>query len=144
MKFYYFVQQNKLLLHFFHRLAFDISTPNNLFLNFIDSVWGLCGIVYTQLTGLWVEGETVELDKEIDTFDINQSSMFLNGTPFLADAPSLCAIIIEKTGGRRDIPISFVVDGHTRHAMVATSMYTISQLGFKRRSISTQRPAAGG
>ena len=67
----------------------------------------------------------------------------LNGTPFPADAENLRAIIIEKTGSRRDIPVSIVADGDTRHAMVVMSMDTVSQLGFKRLSISTQRPAAG-
>ena len=70
-------------------------------------------------------------------------SMFLNGTPFPADAENLRAIIFEKTGSRRDIPGSIVADGDTRHAMVVMSMDTVSQLGFKRLSISTQRPAAG-
>ena len=66
-----------------------------------------------------------------------------DGTLFPAKLENLRAIIIEKTGSRRDIPISFVINGHTRHAMVVTSMYTLSQLGFKRLSISAQRPAAG-
>jgi biopolymer transport protein ExbD len=70
-------------------------------------------------------------------------SMFLSGKPFLADAENLRAIIIEKTGSRRDIPVSIVVGGYTRHAMVAMWMDTVSQLGFKRLSNSTQRPAAG-
>ena len=61
----------------------------------------------------------------------------------LQEAENLRAIIIEKTGSRRDIPVSIVADGDTRHAMVVMSMDTVSQLGFKRLSISTQRPAAG-
>ena len=69
--------------------------------------------------------------------------MFLSGKPFLADAENLRAIIIEKTGSRRDIPVSIVADGDTRHAMVVMWMDTVSQLGFKRLSNSTQRPAAG-
>ena len=69
--------------------------------------------------------------------------MFLSGKPFLADAENLRAIIIEKTGSRRDIPVSIVADGDTRHAMVVMSMDSVSQLRFKRLSISTQRPAAG-
>jgi hypothetical protein len=32
---------------------------------------------------------------------------------------------------------------YSRHALVVMSMDTVSQLGFKRLSISTQRPAAG-
>ena len=70
-------------------------------------------------------------------------SMFLSGKPFLADAENLRAIIIEKTGSRRDIPVSIVADGDGRHAMVVMSMDSVSQLRFKRLSISTQRPAAG-
>ncbi len=69
--------------------------------------------------------------------------MFLSGKPFLADAENLRAIIIEKTGSRRDIPVSIAVGGYTRHAMVVMWMDTVSQLGFKRLSNSTQRPAAG-
>ena len=89
------------------------------------------------------EGETVEPDKGLDIIITADGSMFLNGTPFPADAENLRAIIIEKTGSRRDIPVSGVADGDTRHAMVVMSMDTVSQLGFKRLSISTQRPAAG-
>ena len=89
------------------------------------------------------EGETVEPDKGLDIIITADGSMFLNGTPFPADAENLRAIIIEKTGSRRDIPVSIVADGDTRHAMVVMSMDTVSQLGFKRLSISTQRPAAG-
>ena len=81
--------------------------------------------------------------KHLDIIITADGSMFLNGTPFPADAENLRAIIIEKTGSRRDIPVSIVADGDTRHAMVVMSMDTVSQLGFKRLSISTQRPAAG-
>ncbi len=66
-----------------------------------------------------------------------------NATPLPAETENLRAIIIEKTGSRRDIPVSIVADSDTRHAMVVMSMDTVSQLGFKRLSISTQRPAAG-
>ena len=66
-----------------------------------------------------------------------------DGKSFPAKAENLRAIIIEKTGRRRDIPVSIVADGDTRHAMVVMSMDTLSQLGFKRLSISTQRPVAG-
>ena len=69
--------------------------------------------------------------------------MFLNGTTFPANPENLRAIIIEKTGIRLDIPISTVTDGDTRHAMVVMSTDTVSQLGRRRLSISTQRPAAG-
>jgi biopolymer transport protein ExbD len=89
------------------------------------------------------EGETVEPDKGLDIIITAEGSMFLNGTPFPADAENLRAIIVEKTGSRRDIPVSIDADGDTRHAMVVMSMDTVSQLGFKRLSISTQRPAAG-
>ena len=58
-------------------------------------------------------------------------------------AENLRAFIIEKAGSRRDIPVPIVADGDTRHAMVVMSMDTVSQLGFKRLSISTQRPVAG-
>ena len=89
------------------------------------------------------EGKTVEPDKGLDIIITADGSMFLNGTLFPADAENLRAIIIEKTGSRRDIPVSIVADGDTRHAMVVMSMDTVSQLGFKRLSISTQRHAAG-
>jgi hypothetical protein len=58
-------------------------------------------------------------------------------------AENLRAFIIEKAGSRRDIPVSIVADGDTRHAMVVMSMDTVSQLGCKRLSMSTQRPVAG-
>jgi len=95
------------------------------------------------LGAILAAGETVEPDKGLDIIITADGSMFLNGTPFPADAENLRAIIIEKTGSRRDIPVSIVADGDTRHAMVVMSMDTVSQLGFKRLSISTQRPAAG-
>lgn len=53
------------------------------------------------------------------------------------------AIDREKVGNRRDIPVAIVADNETRHAMVVMSMDTVSQLGFKRLSISAQRPSAG-
>ena len=59
------------------------------------------------------------------------------------DPENLRAIMIEKTVVRRDIPILIALDGDTRHAMVAMSLDTVSQQGFKRLSISTRRPAAG-
>ena len=82
-------------------------------------------------------------DKGLDIIIAADGSMFVNGTPLPADAENLRAIIIEKAGSRRDIPVSIVADGDARHAMVVMSMDTVSQLGFKRLSISTQRPAAG-
>lgn len=66
--------------------------------------------------------------------------MFLNGTPFPADDKNLRLILVEKAGSRRDIPISIIADADTRHAMVVMSMDTVSQLGFKQLSISTQQP----
>ncbi|CAI8444965.1 MAG: Uncharacterised protein [Halieaceae bacterium] len=45
--------------------------------------------------------------------------------------------------GSCDIPVSIVADSDTRHAMVVMSMDTVSQLGFKRLSISAQRPLSG-
>mgnify|MGYP000618388507 CR=1 FL=1 len=66
--------------------------------------------------------------------------MFLNGTPFPADDKNLRLILVEKAGSRRDIPISIIADADTRHAMVVMSMDTVSQLGFKQLSISTQKP----
>ena len=68
--------------------------------------------------------------------------MFLNGTPFPADDKNLRLILVEKAGSRRDIPISIIADADTRHAMVVMSMDTVSQLGFKQLSISTQKPLA--
>ena len=68
--------------------------------------------------------------------------MFLNGTPFPADDKNLRLILVEKAGARRDIPVSIIADADTRHAMVVMSMDTVSQLGFKQLSISTQKPLA--
>ena len=68
--------------------------------------------------------------------------MFLNETPFPADDKNLRLILVEKAGSRRDIPISIIADADTRHAMVVMSMDTVSQLGFKQLSISTQKPLA--
>ena len=110
------------------------------FLHGIDEFFDLSELVVNLPEA---EGETVEPDKGLDIIITADGSMFLNGTPFPADAENLRAIIIEKTGSRRDIPVSIVADGDTRHAMVVMSMDTVSQLGFKRLSISTQRPAAG-
>ena len=64
---------------FFHRLALDISIFNDLFLGFID------------------EG--------LDIIITADGPMFLNCTSFPADPENLRAIIIEKTGIRRDIPV---------------------------------------
>jgi len=73
----------------------------------------------------------------------HNADMFLNGTPFPADDKNLRLILVEKAGSRRDIPISIIADADTRHAMVVMSMDTVSQLGFKQLSISTQKPLTG-
>ena len=88
-------------------------------------------------------GETIQPGKSLDIIIDAKGATFVNGKSFPADAENLRAIIIEKAGSRRDIPVSIVADGDARHAMVVMSMDTVSQLGFKRLSISTQRPAAG-
>ena len=90
------------------------------------------------------EGESAQdKTKGLEVIITAGGAMFLNGTPFPADAENLRAIIIEKSGSRRDIPVAIVADGETRHAMVVMSMDTVSQLGFKRLSISTQKPLSG-
>lgn len=88
-------------------------------------------------------GETIQPGKSLDIIIDAKGATFVNGKSFPADAENLRAIIIEKAGSRRDIPVSVVADGDARHAMVVMSMDTVSQLGFKRLSISTQRPAVG-
>ena len=115
---------------------------------FLLLIFFMVSTSFTDLSELVVnlpeaEGGTVEPDKGLDIIISADGSMFLTGTPFPEDAENLRAIIIEKTGSRRDIPVSIVADGDTRHAMVVMSMDSVSQLGFKRLSISTQRPAAG-
>ena len=95
------------------------------------------------VAGGWVTPRIVESDKGLDIIITADGSMFFNGTPFPVDVENLRANIIEITVIRRDIPVSTVADGDTRHAMVVMSMDTVSQLGFKRLSISMQRPAAG-
>ena len=88
-------------------------------------------------------GETIQPGKSLDIIIDAKGATFVNGKSFPADAENLPAIIIEKAGSRRDIPVSIVADGDARHDMVVMSMDTVSQLGFKRLSISTQRPAVG-
>ena len=88
-------------------------------------------------------GETIQAGKSLDIIIDAKGATFVNGKSFPSDAENLRAIIIEKAGSRRDIPVSIVADGDARHAMVVMSMDTVSQLGFKRLSISTQRPAVG-
>ena len=88
-------------------------------------------------------GETIQPGKSLDIIIDAKGATFVNGKSLPADAENLRAIIIEKVGSRRDIPVSIVADGDARHAMVVMSMDTVSQLGFKRLSISTQRPAVG-
>ena len=89
------------------------------------------------------EGEQREAEsKGLEIVITANEEMFLNGTPFPADDKNLRLILVEKAGSRRDIPISIIADADTRHAMVVMSMDTVSQLGFKQLSISTQKPLA--
>ena len=116
---------------------------------FLLLIFFMVSTSFTDLSELVVnlpeaEGESVQdQTKGLEIITTAGGAMFLNGTPFPADAENLRAIIIEKSGSRRDIPVSIVADGETRHAMVVMSMDTVSQLGFKRLSISTQKPLSG-
>ena len=116
---------------------------------FLLLIFFMVSTSFTDLSELVVnlpeaEGESVQdKTKGLEVIITAGGAMFLNGTPFPADAENLRAIIIEKSGSRRDIPVSIVADGETRHAMVVMSMDTVSQLGFKRLSISTQKPLSG-
>ncbi len=116
---------------------------------FLLLIFFMVSTSFTDLSELVVnlpeaEGESAQdMTKGLEVIITAGGAMFLNGTPFPADAENLRAIIIEKSGSRRDIPVSIVADGETRHAMVVMSMDTVSQLGFKRLSISTQKPLSG-
>ena len=116
---------------------------------FLLLIFFMVSTSFTDLSELVVnlpeaEGESAQDEtKGLEVIITAGGAMFLNGTPFPADAENLRAIIIEKSGSRRDIPVSIVADGETRHAMVVMSMDTVSQLGFKRLSISTQKPLSG-
>ena len=116
---------------------------------FLLLIFFMVSTSFTDLSELVVnlpeaEGESVQdQTKGLEVIITAGGAMFLNGTPFPADAENLRAIIIEKSGSRRDIPVAIVADGETRHAMVVMSMDTVSQLGFKRLSISTQKPLSG-
>ena len=116
---------------------------------FLLLIFFMVSTSFTDLSELVVnlpeaEGESAQdKTKGLEVIITAGGAMFLNGTPFPADAENLRAIIIEKSGSRRDIPGSIVADGETRHAMVVMSMDTVSQLGFKRLSISTQKPLSG-
>ena len=116
---------------------------------FLLLIFFMVSTSFTDLSELVVnlpeaEGESVQDQTNgLEVIITAGGAMFLNGTPFPADAENLRAIIIEKSGSRRDIPVSIVADGETRHAMVVMSMDTVSQLGFKRLSISTQKPLSG-
>jgi len=116
---------------------------------FLLLIFFMVSTSFTDLSELVVnlpeaEGESAQdQTKGLEVIITARGAMFLNGTPFPADAENLRAIIIEKSGSRRDIPVSIVADGETRHAMVVMSMDTVSQLGFKRLSISTQKPLSG-
>lgn len=115
---------------------------------FLLLIFFMVSTSFTDLSELVVnlpeaEGEERPSDNGLAIVITASGAMFLNGTPFPADAENLRAIIVEKTGDRRDIPVSIVADSDTRHAMVVMSMDTVSQLGFKRLSISAQRPLSG-
>lgn len=149
VKFDDLITQNQLLLSFCIGLLRTLFfSAAHFWLSWLTAIFFMVSTSFTDLSELVVnlpeaEGETLEPDKGLDIIITADGAMFLNGTPFPSDAENLRAIIIEKDGSRRDIPVSIVADGDTRHAMVVMSMDTVSQLGFKRLSISTQRPVAG-
>ena len=75
---------------------------------FLLLIFFMVSTSFTDLSELVVnlpeaEGETIEPDKGLDIIIAADGSMFVNGTPFPADAENLRAIIIEKAGSRRDI-----------------------------------------
>ena len=149
VKFDDLITQNQLLLSFCIGLLGTLFfSAAHFWLSWLTAIFFMVSTSFTDLSELVVnlpeaEGETLEPDKGLDIIITADGAMFLNGTSFPSDAENLRAIIIEKDGSRRDIPVSIVADGDTRHAMVVMSMDTVSQLGFKRLSISTQRPVAG-
>ena len=115
---------------------------------FLLLIFFMVSTSFTDLSELVVnlpeaEGEQRQADsKGLEIVITANEEMFLNGTPFPADHKNLRLILVEKAGSRRDIPISIIADADTRHAMVVMSMDTVSQLGFKQLSISTQKPLA--
>jgi len=116
---------------------------------FLLLIFFMVSTSFTDLSELVVnlpeaEGEQRQAEsKGLEIVITANEEMFLNGTPFPADDKNLRLILVEKAGSRRDIPISIVADADTRHAMVVMSMDTVSQLGFKQLSISTQKPLTG-
>jgi len=116
---------------------------------FLLLIFFLFSTSFTDLSELVVnlpeaEGEQRQAEsKGLEIVITANEEMFLNGTPFPADDKNLRLILVEKAGSRRDIPISIIADADTRHAMVVMSMDTVSQLGFKQLSISTQKPLTG-
>ena len=115
---------------------------------FLLLIFFMLSTSFTDLSELVVnlpeaEGEQRQSDtKGLEIVITANEEMFLNGTPFPANDKNLRLILVEKAGARRDIPISIIADADTRHAMVVMSMDTVSQLGFKQLSISTQKPLA--
>lgn len=116
---------------------------------FLLLIFFMVSTSFTDLSELVVnlpeaEGEQRQTEsKGLEIVITANEEMFLNGTPFPADDKNLRLILVEKAGSRRDIPISIIADADTRHAMVVMSMDTVSQLGFKQLSISTQKPLTG-
>ena len=116
---------------------------------FLLLIFFMVSTSFTDLSELVVnlpeaEGEQRQTEsKGLELVITASEEMFLNGTPFPADGKNLRLILVEKVGSRRDIPISIIADADTRHAMVVMSMDTLSQLGFKQLSISTQKPLSG-
>jgi len=116
---------------------------------FLLLIFFMVSTSFTDLSELVVnlpeaEGEQRQAEsKGLEIVITANEEMFLNGTPFPADDKNLRLILVEKAGSRRDIPISIIADADTRHAMVVMSMDTVSQLGFKQLSISTQKPLTG-
>jgi biopolymer transport protein ExbD len=116
---------------------------------FLLLIFFMVSTSFTDLSELVVnlpeaEGEQRQAEsKGLEIVITANEEMFVNGTPFPADDKNLRLILVEKAGSRRDIPISIIADADTRHAMVVMSMDTVSQLGFKQLSISTQKPLTG-
>ena len=116
---------------------------------FLLLIFFMVSTSFTDLSELVVnlpeaEGEQRQAERKgLEIVITANEEMFLNGTPFPADDKNLRLILVEKAGSRRDIPISIIADADTRHAMVVMSMDTVSQLGFKQLSISTQKPLTG-
>ena len=86
---------------------------------FLLLIFFMVSTSFTDLSELVVnlpeaEGESAQdKTKGLEVIITAGGAMFLNGTPFPADAENLRAIIIEKSGSRRDIPVAIVADGET-------------------------------